>query len=115
MVKHVYESGFQRDSQNGKPRFDLLLDSRLPYGDQYLTRLAVMATRGAELYGVRNHEKVTGASDELEHFQASAFRHFMKWMCGATDEDHAAATTFNILMYEHAAGRARQCLMHPTD
>jgi hypothetical protein len=43
--------------------------------------------------------------EELERFRASAVRHFVQWLQGATDEDHAAAVIFNLNGYEYVRGR----------
>jgi hypothetical protein len=50
-------------------------------------------------YGERNWE-LANSQDELDRFQESAFRHFMAWICGERDEDHASAIFFNLLGYE---------------
>lgn len=94
----VKDYGFQRDVEKGKARFDLLLPADVPYEAQFLTRVAELLARGAEKYNDRNWE---GARDEdLPRFRSSAFRHFMQWMNGEKDEDHAAAVVFNLLAHE---------------
>lgn len=85
----------QRDTQEGKPRFDLIMPLGIPYGEQLITRWAELMARGAEKYDARNWEKAEGP-EELERFKASAMRHFMQWMMDETDEDHGAAVLFNI-------------------
>src|SRR5690606_9127477 len=50
-------------------------------------------------YNDRNWEKANSA-EEVTRMKSSAFRHFMQWFCGETDEDHAAAVIFNILAAE---------------
>lgn len=99
-----YASGMVRDTQEGKPRFALFLAHGVPYEEQFFTRIAALAGRGADKYGARNHEKAN-SSEELERFQESALRHFMQWLCGEQDEDHAAAVAFNLFMYESAKWR----------
>lgn len=94
-----FPSGMQRDTQKGKPRWDLLLPLNVPYEDQLLTRLAALMARGAEKYDPRNWEKANSV-EELERMKGSAFRHMMQWLCGETDEDHAAGAIFNILAAE---------------
>jgi hypothetical protein len=91
-----HPSGFVRDCGGNKPRFDLIIPEGVPYEEQFLTRLAGLLTRGAEKYGQRNWEKAK-SQDELNSFKASAFRHFMQWMCGEDDEDHAVAVCFNLM------------------
>lgn len=99
-----FEGGGMRDAQNGKPRFDLLCPERVPYESQYLTRVAKLMGRGAEHYEDRNWEKFAD-QNALDRARASAFRHFMQWFNGETDEDHAAAVFFNIQATEYVRGR----------
>lgn len=94
-----YSSGMRRDLQESKPRFgDLIIDA-MPYEDQLLTRWAELRQRGAVKYGDKNCE-LANTPEELERFRQSAIRHFFQWYCGETDEDHSAATLFNIQMAE---------------
>jgi hypothetical protein len=90
-----FDTGMQRDTAEGKPRFDLITPLRLPYEEQMITRWAGLMARGAEKYDARNWEKACTV-DELSRFQDSAFRHFMQWHLGLRDEDHAAAIYFNV-------------------
>jgi len=95
-----YPSGMKRDTAEGKPRFDLILPEGIPYKEQMLTRLAKLLQQGAKKYSDRNWEKANG-KEEMDRMKASAFRHFMKWMCDYEDgEDHAAAIMFNVIAYE---------------
>src|SRR5690606_34167426 len=50
VVRQQFEGGGMRDSQTGKPRFDLLLPEHVPYKDQMLTRWAKHMAAGAERY-----------------------------------------------------------------
>lgn len=102
--RQEYITGMVRDSQDGKPRFDLLLAANLPYGAQFLTRMAALAQRGAEKYTARNHEK-SRTPEELDRFKASALRHLMQWISGETDEDHSAAVAYNLFMAESCRWR----------
>src|SRR5690606_18447714 len=88
-----------RDTEEGKPRFDLMVPVGVPYREQMLTRFAALLARGAEKYGDRNWEKGNG-QEELNRARSSAFRHFMQWFCGETDEDHASAVFFNVIQVE---------------
>jgi len=94
-----FASGMVRDTDKGKARFDLLVADGVPYKHQFLTRCAELMMRGAEKYSDRNWEKANSA-EEVARMKSSAFRHFMQWFCGETDEDHAAAVIFNILAAE---------------
>lgn len=87
-----FDSGFTRDINEGKPRFDLI-----PH--ELLYRLAMLYTRGAEKYGDKNWQKAE-TETEINRFIESAFRHFMQWRAGEDDEDHAVAAIWNIMAYE---------------
>jgi hypothetical protein len=94
--REVFESGMKRDTQDDKPRFDLLFPLGVPYADQFLTRVAELLARGAVKYDARNWEKAAGQA-ELDRFKASAMRHMIQWQAGETDEDHASAVVFNLM------------------
>jgi hypothetical protein len=103
--REAYETGMVRDVQGpDKPRFDLLWAENVPYEEQFLTRVAALAQRGAAKYGDRNHEK-SRTPEEMARFKASALRHLMQWLAGETDEDHMAAVTMNLFMAESCRWR----------
>lgn len=83
-----FDSGMVRDTDEGKPRYDLI--PVLPH-----KRLAELYARGAVKYGDRNWQNAN-SQEELARFKASAERHFMQWKAGDTDEDHAIAVVWNI-------------------
>lgn len=91
--REEYASGMKRDTNEGKIRYDLVVPETMQVA--MLTRWAVHMTKGAGKYGDRNWEMACG-EPELKRFRESAFRHFMQWYLGATDEDHAAAVYFNV-------------------
>jgi Domain of unknown function (DUF5664) len=91
----TFETGMQRDVNENKPRFDLITPAGLPFEERMLTRWARLMDRGASKYGERNWEKAS-TEEEKKRFMDSAYRHFMQWAAGETDEDHAAAVFFNI-------------------
>src|SRR5690606_36904378 len=93
-VRAHFESGMQRDTEEGKARFDLLFPLDIPYERQFVTRLAELMARGALKYEDRNWEKAN-SSEELARFKSSAARHFVQWLTGDIEEDHAAAVVFN--------------------
>ena len=84
-----FASGMQRDVTEGKIDYTLVLDGPM------FQRWAELMDRGARKYDKRNWMKASGP-EEYERFKESAFRHFIQWMNGDTDEDHAAAVLFNI-------------------
>jgi hypothetical protein len=97
-VREEYPTGMRRDTQEGKPRYDLIVPEVME--NDMLTRWAVHMTKGAVKYGNRNWE-LAGTKEELERFRASAFRHFIQWYKGEIEEDHAAAVYFNIQCAEY--------------
>lgn len=86
--RQEFSTGMVRDTQEDKARYDLIY---LPL----LKRWAELMARGATKYGERNWEKAE-TEEELNRFKSSAFRHFMQYLDGEDDEDHAAAVLFNI-------------------
>lgn len=88
----LYKSGFNRDSIEGKPRYDLI-------PTELIKRLAELYARGAAKYGDSNWKLATNPQ-ELQRFKQSAWRHFIQWQEGQDDEDHAAAVMWNIIAYE---------------
>jgi hypothetical protein len=90
----TFAGGMVRDVTDDKINWSLVADGPM------LRRWAVHMTKGAKKYEARNWMKAQG---EAEHLRAreSAFRHFMQWYHGATDEDHAAAVFFNINLAEY--------------
>lgn len=86
--REEFSSGMVRDTQDDKPRYDLL-------DRAFLKRWAELMGRGAKKYGEENWRKATGAG-ELARFRASAIRHLFQWLENDESEDHAAAVAFNL-------------------
>lgn len=66
----------------------------------FLWRLAEHMTKGASKYE-RDNWKKGCTQQELDGFRDSAFRHFLQWLDGESDEDHMAAVCFNMWASEH--------------
>lgn len=96
--RQIFPTGMQRDSAKKELQPDLI---PMPM----LVRWAELMGRGAEKYGARNWEKAA-TEEELARAYESAFRHFVQWRRGDTDEDHAAAIYFNIGLAEHIKARS---------
>lgn len=92
--REEYPSGMRRDTEEGKIDFTLVLDGPM------MRRYAAHLTKGASKYGPRNWQHANSV-EELERFRRSAFRHFVQWMEGDVDEDHAAAVWFNVNAAEY--------------
>lgn len=78
-------TGFVRDSHEGKGRMDLL-----PW--TAIMELSKHCERGAIKYGERNVDKGAPMHSLLD----SALRHIAKYMEGYTDEDHLLSAFWNI-------------------
>jgi hypothetical protein len=90
--REEFPSGMVRDTQDGKPRYDLI-------PTEGLRRLAKLYTRGAVKYGDNNWQK----GQPLSRAYASLFRHLIQWREGDRTEDHMAAVAWNamaIMFYE---------------
>jgi len=88
--RQEFASGMVRDTQEGKPRFDLI-------PTEGLRRLADLYARGAEKYDDDNWKK----GQPFSRAYASLFRHLIQWREGDRSEDHIAAVAWNAmaLMY----------------
>lgn len=86
--REEFSSGMVRDTQDDKPRYDLV-------DRAFLKRWAELMARGAKKYGEENWRKAEGEA-ELGRFRASATRHLFQWLDGDRSEDHAAAVAFNL-------------------
>ena len=85
-----FKTGSKRDTNEGKPRYDLIT----PIG---LYRLAMHYANGAVKYGDDNWTK----GQPLRRYIERSERHIQKLQLGYTDEDHEAAIVWNILAYIH--------------
>ena len=90
-------SGVNRSDPAGKPDYTLVDLRMLERWAAHMT--AHIASKG------RNNWRNADTMDDLERFRASAWRHFVAWQRGDTDEDHAAALFFNVAGAELAARR----------
>lgn len=92
-AREEFDSGARRDTQDGKPRYDLV-----PAGP--LKRLAEQMARGAVKYGPDNWTKGMPSS----RFLASLMRHVEAYRLGDREEDHLAAALFNAMAIMHFEG-----------
>ena len=85
-----FNTGSVRDTNEGKPRYDLIS----PIG---LYHLAMHYTNGAKKYGDRNWEK----GQPLSRYVESLERHIQKAKVGLEDEDHWSAISWNAIGFIH--------------
>lgn len=84
MEKEQFVTGSQRDTREGKGRFDLL-----PV--HAIFRLSKHFEAGAKRYGDNNWRK----GQPLSRYLDSMMRHAFKFQGGLRDEDHLAAVIWN--------------------
>ncbi len=98
--RQEFAGGMVRDVEEGKVDYSLVFDGPM------FERWAAHLTEGAKKYDKRNWMK---ACDEetKQRFRSSAIRHFVQWLRGDTDEDHAGAVFFNVNGYEYVDTRTR--------
>ena len=99
----AFQSGMVRDVADDKVDFIRVFDGPM------LNRWAIHLTSGAKKYpntesGTPNWTLAT-SNVELARFKESAVRHFVQWLRGEDDEDHAAAVFFNINGAEYVKAR----------
>jgi hypothetical protein len=85
----------QRDTQAGKPRYDLI-----PLW--FLRELAELMARGAEKYGDENWT-LANTPEEVKRMHASGLRHHFQYLEGDKTENHLAATVFNLFAAEQTS------------
>lgn len=83
--RQTWQTGSQRDTREGKGRFDLI-------SPRFLKRLALVLEKGAVKYGDRNWEK----GQPLSRYLDSALRHINCYLMGMRDEDHLAQAAWNL-------------------
>jgi len=105
--RESFAGGMVRDVTTGKVDYTLVLDGPM------FERWAAHLTKGAAKYGKGNWLKAEGEA-ERQRFRESAFRHFMAWMRGDADEDHAAACVFNINGHEYVTDKLRYAAVKTT-
>lgn len=108
-VREEYASGMVRDTQEGKIGYHRVLDGPM------FARWASHLSKGAAKYpdnadGTPNWT-LANSDAELRRFKQSAFRHFIQWLNGDRDEDHAAAVFFNINAVEYLRDKRDDWLM----
>jgi len=94
-----FAGGMVRDSAE-KTDYLLALDGPM------FKRWAEHLTKGAKKYSARNWMKANSQA-EIDHAMKALGHHFLQYIEGETDEDHAAAIFFNINLIEYVKGRMK--------
>ena len=103
--REEFPTGMRRDTQDDKPRYDLI-------DRAFLKRWAELMARGAKKYGEENWRKAA-TNDELTRFRSSALRHMFQYLEGDTSEDHAAAVAFNLAGAEMVTAKLKEGTIIP--
>lgn len=85
-ARQEWATGSRRDTNDGKPRPDLIS----PY---FQARLGHHLAKGAKKYGARNWEMGQPISRYLESLE----RHLVQAKMGLQDEDHLSAIAYNAM------------------
>ena len=91
--REEFQTGSRRDTQRGKPRYDLIPICALK-------RVADLYARGAEKYGDNNWQ----LGQPFRRTYSSLLRHLFQWAEGDREEDHLAAccwATLSLMYYEN--------------
>lgn len=89
-ARENFDTGARRDTQEGKPRYDLIPVAALE-------RLAGLYARGADKYGDYNWARGIPVTRNI----ASLERHLKQYIAGERDEDHLAAVAWNAFAIMH--------------
>lgn len=92
----TFSTWMNRDTNEWKPRFDLLILKWVPYKNQPLTLLAELLARWAKKYTERNREQAE-TEEELNRFKESFLRHAIQAVAWEKDEDHQSSAIFNLM------------------
>lgn len=98
--REEFSTGMVRDTQDDKPRYDLI-------DGAFLKRWAELMARGARKYGENNWKKAATQA-ELVRFRASAIRHLFQYLEGDRTEDHCVAVAFNLAGAEMVEEKLKQ-------
>lgn len=103
--REEFPTGMKRDTQDDKPRYDLL-------DRPFLKRWAELMARGAKKYGENNWRKAA-TEEELTRFKASAIRHLFQYLEGDKSEDHCVAVAFNLAGAEMVEAKLKEGTINP--
>jgi len=99
-VRQEFDTGSKRDTQSGKPRYDLIPASTI-------TKLALHYGAGAEKYSAENWRK----GQPITRYMSSAERHFQYFKMGLTDENHLIACIWNLVSIDWTLDAIKQGIL----
>lgn len=93
--REEFASGMVRDTAEAKVDWHRVADGpMLKRWAEHLTTAA--RDKYHDIAPGKPNWTVAEGEEEYQRFRQSAYRHFMQWYNGDTDEDHASAVYFNI-------------------
>lgn len=101
--RQQFPSGMVRDTGADKVRYNRVLDG--PMFRRWAAHLCKGVVKYPDVAPGRPNWMLAAGDKELQRFYESAFGHFVDWLSGKTDEDHAAALFFNVNGAEYVKER----------
>lgn len=92
--RREFESGMVRDTSTGKVEYHRVFEG--PLLDRWATHLTKGAAKYPDLPNGSANWTLASGQEELIRFRQSLCRHFVQFLRGDVDEDHAAAVVFNL-------------------
>jgi hypothetical protein len=92
--RQQFDSGSLRDTTTGKVDYSRVLDG--PLFERLAAHLTAAETKYPDYAPGKPNWTLISTEEELVRYRKSAVRHFWQWYRGDTDEDHFAATVFNL-------------------
>lgn len=99
-----FQSGMVRDTTEGKTQYHRVFEG--PMVDRWAEHLTKGAVKYPDLPTGAANWTLAAGDEERNRFIQSAVRHFVQWLRGERDEDHAAAVFFNINGAEYVRGQS---------
>lgn len=93
-VRITFASGSMRDPSTGKIKWSRILFG--PMARRWAQHLTTAEAKYPDPKPGLPNFMLIETEEELVRYRESAIRHFMSWFNEETDEDHAAATFFNM-------------------
>lgn len=105
MTFTLKDSGARKEGPGGMLKEDAGKPQPTLIPTWFIWRLAAHMSKGALKYARDNWMKGCSEQEYLD-FKDAAYRHFLLWQEGMTDEDHMAAVCFNMWAAEHVKEQA---------
>lgn len=105
-ARKSFESGMVRDTDVGKVQYHRAFEG--PMFERWADHLTKGAAKYPDLPNGSANWTLAEGEQELRRFTQSAVRHFVQWLRGDRDEDHAAAVFFNLNGAEYVRAKTEK-------